>query len=150
MLKGIGMTLLAALVLSSLALAATQSKTYNLTANLKARSEVPKSVGVSPQAVGLFTGKAVKQADGSVKITWRLTFSHLTGPATAAHIHLAKAGVAGPVAAALCGPCKSGQRGTATLTKAQFTTAQSGGAYVNMHTDKNQGGEIRGQLKVSS
>jgi hypothetical protein len=42
------------------------------------------------------------------------------------------------------------QRGTAILTKAQSTTAQSGGAYVNIHTDKNQGGEIRGQLKVSS
>jgi CHRD domain-containing protein len=150
MLKWIGVTLVAAFGLSSLPLGATESKTYNLTANLKARSEVPKPVGVSPQAVGLFTGKAVKQTDGSLKITWRLTFSHLTGQATAAHIHLAKPGVAGPVAAALCGPCKSGQTGTAILTKAQFTTAQSGGAYANIHTDKNPGGEIRGQVKVSS
>jgi hypothetical protein len=149
MLKTIGAVTLAALGLSGLALAASRGETYNLTANLKARSEVPAPTGVPANAVGLFTAKSVEQSD-KTKITWRLTFSHLTGAAAAAHIHLGKVGKAGPVATALCGPCKSGQKGTVVVTKAQWNTIEKGGAYVNVHTAKNPNGEIRGQVKVSS
>jgi CHRD domain len=149
MLKTIGAVTLAALGLSGLALAATRGETYQMTANLKARSEVPAPKGVPASAVGLFTAKAVEQANDKTKIAWRLTFSHLTGPAAAAHIHLGKPGKAGPVAAALCGPCKSGQKGTAFVTQAQWTAIEKGGGYVNVHTAKNADGEIRGQVKVS-
>jgi|SRR6266540_1613814 hypothetical protein len=149
MLKTIGATLVAGLVLTAGAVASQQGETYNLVANLKARNEVPKPAGVSTSAVGLFTAKAVEQSNGGAKITWRLTFSHLTGAATAAHIHLGKVGVAGPVAVGLCGPCKSGAKGTAMATAAQWKAIESGGAYANVHTAKNPNGEIRGQIKSS-
>ena len=101
MRKAIGAAMLAALVLSVGAAASRHAASFNLVANLKARNEVPKPAGVPASAVGLFTAKAAEQSNGGVKITWRLTFSHLTGAATASHIHLAKVGVSGPVAVPL-------------------------------------------------
>ena len=150
MRKTIGMTLLGALALAAGAAASQQGETYNLVANLKAAKEVPKPVGAKPSAVGLFTAKLVEQSNGSAKLTWRLTFKNLTGAAGSAHIHLGKPGKAGPVALALCGPCKSGQKGSGVLTKAQWSAVEHGGGYVNVHTAKNAGGEIRGQVKSSS
>lgn len=67
-------------------------------------------------------------------MTWRLTFSKLSGRAVAAHIHVGAPGKAGGVMIALCGPCRSGQRGTSTLSHAQLRTIRAGRAYVNIHT----------------
>ncbi|HLG09890.1 MAG TPA: CHRD domain-containing protein [Gaiellaceae bacterium] len=149
MLKTVGVLAFGVLVLTGLALAAPQKDTFDLTANLRARSEVPKATGVPVGAVGLFTGKAVEQANDSAKLTWRLTFSKLSGRAAAAHIHVGKPGKAGGVMLPLCGPCRNGQRGAATITHAQLRTIRAGGTYVNVHTAKNAAGEIRGQVKSS-
>ena len=149
MLRSLVVAAVAGLALTGLAAGATQKGTYTLTANLKARSEVPKPTGVPAGAVGLFTGKAVEMANNKAKLTWRLTFSKLSGPAGAAHIHTGRPGVAGGVMLALCGPCTSGQRGSATITHAQLAKIEAGRTYVNVHTAKNAGGEIRGQLKSS-
>lgn len=149
MTRMLGVAAAAALAVAGLALAAPQKGTYNLTANLKARFEVPKPTGVPTGAVGLFTGKAVEQGNDQAALTWRLTFSKLSGRADAAHIHVGKPGKAGGVMLALCGPCKSGQRGSAAITHAQLRTIRAGGAYVNVHTAKNPAGEIRGQVKAS-
>lgn len=135
--------------LAGLALAAPQKDTYNLTANLKARFEVPKPTGVPTGATGLFTGKAVEQANDQARLTWRLTFSKLSGRAAAAHIHTGRPGKAGGVMLALCGPCKNGQRGSSNISHAQLRKIRSGGTYVNVHTAKNAAGEIRGQVKAS-
>ena len=132
-----------------IATAASSKDSFTLTANLKARFDVPKPKGVSALATGVFAGTAVESSNDKAKLTWRLTFSHLTGRATAAHIHVGKPGKAGGVLVPLCGPCKSGQRGSATLTHAQLQTIRSGGTYVNVHTAKNAAGEIRGQLTSS-
>jgi hypothetical protein len=149
MFKTVGVLAFGVLVLAGLALAAPQKNTYNLTANLKSRFEVPKPTGVPNGAVGLFTGKAVEMENDRATLTWRLTFSKLSGRAAAAHIHLGKPGKAGGVMLALCGPCKNGQRGAATITHAQLRTIRTGGAYVNVHSVKNAAGEIRGQVKTS-
>ena len=135
--------------LAGLALAAPQKDTYNLTANLKARFEVPKPKGVPTGATGLLTGKVVELANDRARLTWRLTFSKLSGRAAAAHIHAGKAGRAGGVMLALCGPCRNGQRGSGTISHAQLRTIRAGRAYVNVHTGKNAAGEIRGQVKAS-
>jgi hypothetical protein len=82
----------------------------------------------------------------SAVLTWRLTFSKLTGRAVAAHIHTGRRGVAGPVAVALCGPCRTGATGRATVTAATLAALESGRAYVNVHTARNPAGEIRGQI----
>ncbi len=62
---------------------------------------------------------------------------------------MGKVGAAGPVIVPLCGPCKSGQTGKATISGAVIKALESGKAYVNVHTAKNAAGEIRGQVKVS-
>src|SRR5918996_4392270 len=117
-----------------------------LTATLRAAQAVPKPTGVRASARGSFAAGLTRKGTRRT-LSWRLTFRGLTGRATAAHIHLAKAGVAGPVAVPLCGPCRSGVRGTAKL-KARTVTALLGGrAYVNVHTAKNPAGEIRGQIR---
>jgi CHRD domain len=149
MLRSLVAAVIVALAVAGLAAGAMRGETYNVTANLKARSEVPKPTGVPTGAVGLFTGKAVELQNDRAKITWKLTFSHLSGQATAAHIHLGKVGKPGPVALALCGPCRSGQKGSGTISHAQFVKMEAGGTYVNIHTAKNAAGEIRGQVKVS-
>jgi hypothetical protein len=55
-------------------------------------------------------------------------------------------GKPGGVVVALCGPCKSGMRGSAKLTKALIAAAGKHKLYVNVHTAKNPNGEIRGQI----
>jgi hypothetical protein len=125
---------------ASLALASSV-RTDRFIALLDRRSEVPSPKGVSVLASGRFTA----QLNGT-KLSWKLTFKRLTGNATAAHIHLANKGKAGPVAVSLCGPCNSGMKGTATVTAAVVSAMKKGGAYVNVHTVKNPAGEIRGQI----
>jgi hypothetical protein len=111
---------------------------------LDAKQEVPKPSGAKVGAAGLFSG-TIKGG----KITWRMTFTKLTGAATGgAHIHLGAGGKAGDVAVALCGPCRSGQTGSAAIPAAAVAAIKGGRAYVNVHTGKNAAGEIRGQLVV--
>jgi Cu/Zn superoxide dismutase len=111
---------------------------------LNSRQEVPKPKGAA-KATGRFTATAVKSGSSAV-LTWRLTFSKLTGRAVAAHIHLGRRGVAGGVALSLCGPCRSGASGRATVTGATLAAVEAGRAYVNVHTPRNPAGEIRGQI----
>jgi CHRD domain-containing protein len=128
---------------------AAREDTYAISAKLTAASEVPKQSVRVLTARGLFTG-VVKEKGKGGSLTWTLTFSKLSGQATAAHIHLGKKGVAGPVSVPLCGPCTSPNKGSATLTEAQIHAFETGGAYVNVHTAKNPNGEIRGQISVKS
>jgi CHRD domain-containing protein len=111
---------------------------------LNSRQEVPKPKGAA-RATGRFTLTAVKTGSSAV-LTWRLTFTKLTGRAVAAHIHLGRRGVAGPVAVALCAPCRSGVARTATVTGSVLAALEAGRTYVNVHTARNGGGEIRGQI----
>jgi hypothetical protein len=112
---------------------------------LTARQEVPRPRGNANRARGLFTA-TVTRSGASGSIAWRLTFSRLTGRATAAHIHIGARGRAGGVAVALCGPCRTGARGSAALRPAVLAALEAGRAYVNVHTARNPAGEIRGQL----
>lgn len=149
MLKSIGAALAIALALAGLATASLQKDTFTLTGRLTRGAEVPKPTGVPANARGLFTGKAVELANDKASLTWKLTFSHLSGKAVAAHIHLARPGKAGVVMVALCGPCRSGQTGRATITHAQLKKIEVGGTYVNVHTPKNPAGEIRAQIRAT-
>jgi CHRD domain-containing protein len=121
-------------------IASSGSDTKKLSAKLSRGAETPRPKGAL-SATGTFTGTL----SGS-SLTWKLTFSHLTGKALAAHIHLGRPGVAGPVAVPLCGPCVSGVHKTSKLTSKVKAALLSGGAYVNVHTAKNAAGEIRGQV----
>jgi hypothetical protein len=130
---------LAALAFTALAFGAAK-KEYMLGSKLDPMLDHSKG---APNAKGTFTATL----DGR-KLTWRLTFTKLSGPAVAAHIHNGGAKVAsGAVIVPLCGPCKSGQRGTKTVSEMVAHELQGNGkTYVNVHTAKNPNGEIRGQI----
>jgi hypothetical protein len=131
----------AALALTALSSAGTRA-VMGVSATLTAAQEVPKQVVKNTKGTGQFTASLRGK-----KLTWKLTFSHLTGPATAAHIHMAAMGKAGNVVVVLCAStCKSGKIGTATLTTGLLQALSKHLLYVNVHTAKNPNGEIRGQL----
>ena len=116
-------------------------------ATLTAAKERPKPKGNVKRARGTFTATVKKEGDQGV-VTWRLTFSRLTGRGIAAHIHRGAPGRAGPVIVPLCAPCRTGARGRVTVSAAVLNALETGRAYVNVHTRKNQAGEIRGQLRA--
>ena len=112
---------------------------------LRAAQERPKPKGKLGKAKGTFSATVTRTGTNGV-ITWRLTFSKLSGRAIAAHIHSGARGKAGPVIVPLCAPCRSGARGRATVSASVLNALESGASYVNVHTNKNAAGEIRGQL----
>ena len=130
----------AGLFAAGLGLGASGSAAVKLSAKLDARHEKPAAKGAA-RAYGLFTATLSGRS-----LTWRLTFSRLTGKALAAHIHLGRTGVAGPVAVPLCGPCVSGAHRTVSVTAKVRAALLAGTAYVNVHTARNPGGEVRGQV----
>lgn len=83
-------------------------------------------------------------------VTWTINFSDLSGPATMAHFHgPAMAGKNGPVIIWLTkkgSPAESPIKGNATLTPDQAKEFSAGQWYINVHTNKNPAGEIRGQV----
>jgi hypothetical protein len=129
----------ATLALAAMSFAAPRAASWS--AKLTVAQEVPKQVVKAPAAHGAFTGSLKGN-----KLTWKLTFAKLSGPATAAHIHMAGMGKPGAVVVPLCGPCKSGQKGTATIKASLIKAFGKHLLYVNVHTAKNAAGEIRGQL----
>ena len=128
------------------------AETYTVSATLKNNTEVPKPKSAR-LAKGAFSAKYVENKTGvtfaDVAGVDELTYSRLTGNALAAHIHMGKPGVAGPVVVPLCGPCKNGQTGKVHISKAVISALEGGKAYINVHTKKNAAGEIRGQAKVA-
>ena len=132
------------LTLVALAPGAAREK-YSISGTLAPKGEVPAPKAPAG-AKGSFTGTFDTTSAGTATLKYKLTFSGLSGPATAAHIHMGKKGVSGPVIVPLCGPCKSTVTGSAKLSKTVVTAIESGGTYVNVHTAKNPGGEIRAQI----
>ncbi|MCU0306825.1 MAG: CHRD domain-containing protein [Thermoleophilia bacterium] len=139
---------LAVLALGGAAAAAhqSQSEAMRVSATLSARAEVPPPTGVPAGARGAFTGTLTPAARPMLK--WKLTYAGLTGPAVQAHVHMGRPGQAGNVLIPLCGPCRSGVMGSTRITPAVATAIRTGKAYVNVHTQRNAPGEIRGQISV--
>ena len=106
---------------------------------LAAASEVPPN---SSSGTGTLTAT---YDTASKKLSWKGSYSGLTGPATAAHFHTGEPGKNGGVALPIT-PNASPFEGSATLTDAQAADLLAGKWYVNVHTEANKGGEIRGQV----
>ena len=111
-------------------------------ANLTGAQEVPPVATTG-------TGTAdVRYNTGTNMLSWSVTHAGLSGPLTGGHIH----GPAGPGQNAgvvipftnLTAPTITGE---ARITPEQLTQLTSGQWYVNLHTARNPGGEIRGQLR---
>jgi len=118
-----------------------QAAEVNFKADLSGASEIPPVTTPGK-------GTAAAALDTTTKtLTWTVTYSGLSGPATAGHIHGpaapgANAGVLVPFSGGLASPIK----GSAPLTDAQISDLEAGRTYINLHTADNKGGEIRGQL----
>jgi hypothetical protein len=148
-----------ALALAFLLPASASAQTVTMVATLTGGEENP---AILTGAVGTAEA-AVDTENREIAVTLRL-FNLPTGT-TAGHIHAGPRGVNGPVVIDF--PIPAGRTGDLTLTfrvgAGQFRarpevgintiddiiqTIVGGGAYVNVHTTTNAGGEIRGQLRV--
>ncbi|NIJ34261.1 CHRD domain-containing protein [Sphingomonas oligoaromativorans] len=133
-------TLAAAGALCLTAAAPALAETVHYTAQLDGKSEVPANATAGKGSVKAELNTATRA------FTYTITYSGLTGPASAAHFHgPAAAGVNAPPVIAiknLASPIK----GKEVLTPEQVADLQAGKWYFNVHTKANPGGEIRGQL----
>jgi hypothetical protein len=112
----------------------------NFKASLSGKSEVPPNATTASGSVTATYDTASK------KLTWKGSYSGLSGPATAAHLHGPapegkNAGVMIPI-----NPHGPAFEGSATLNDAQAKALMDGDMYVNIHTEANKAGELRGQL----
>ena len=125
--------------LSLVACAGMMSGGSTVRLNLSGAQEVPP-VSVPGSGSGSFTIGADGSVSGSV------TTTGVAG--TMAHIHQGARGANGPVIVPLT---KSGDTYTAPagakLNDAQMQAFKAGNLYVNVHTDRNKGGEVRAQLQ---
>ena len=137
-------TMLAMLALGTTVAFTGPAFAEKMKATLDGKSEVPANTSAG-------TGTADIDYDAaSKKLSWKLTYSGLSGPATAAHFHgPAEPGKnAGVVVPVFQGPtAKSPFEGSKALTDAQAADLMAGRWYFNIHTDANKAGEIRGQVK---
>jgi mono/diheme cytochrome c family protein len=116
-------------------------------AMLGGQNEVP-----AVDAPGTGTAFVRYDADTS-RIAWTVEYAELTGPATGAHIH-------GPAtteetAGVLINLGQDGIpegrfEGEADITPEQAAQLNDGLLYVNIHTEANPGGEVRGQLQAAA
>lgn len=146
--------LVLALSLSITAVAAANGP-HNFRAHLNGGGEVPP-VDTSAQGQAIFQ----LSSDGS-SLDFKLIVANIED-VFASHIHCAPAGVNGPVGVTLFGgatvsPDGILSQGTITAPNAGnacgwesladvVDAIDAGGAYVNVHTTANPGGEVRGQL----
>ena len=135
----------ALLLVGAMALASCTSSDSNVAgmqATLNGASEVPPTTSTGK-------GEAMVNLDKATKtLSWTVSYSGLTGDATAAHFHGpaapgANAGVVVPIGT---GSVPNPAVGSKVLTDAQIADLLAGKWYVNIHTKANPGGEIRGQV----
>jgi hypothetical protein len=111
------------------------AETVQLKADLKGSSAAAKG------------DAAVTYDTASKQVTWRITYSGMSGPPSAAHFHgPAEPGANAGVAVPIPNPATTPVQGSATLTDAQATDLLGGRYYINIHTAANPAGEIRGQV----
>lgn len=116
------------------------AETMTMKLNLNSANEVPPN-----DSAGKGTAN-VTYDTASKLLSWKVTYSGLTGPATMAHFHApAEPGKNAGVVVPLKDPA-SGTEGSATLTDAQAADLLAGKMYLNFHTAAHPGGEIRAQV----
>lgn len=112
-------------------------------ASMAASQEVPPNASTA-------TGAAeVQFNENTNKLTWKITYTGLSGPATAGHIHgPAAVGQNAGVVIPFTGDMNAQPvMGETTITPAQYADLAAGLYYVNIHSARSPGGEIRGQLR---
>ncbi|RZL03125.1 MAG: CHRD domain-containing protein [Rubrivivax sp.] len=132
------------LAAASLALVPSFSKAATLTSTLSGEAETPPVTTMGTGTVDVTFTPASKV------LKWKIVYSGLSGPVTAAHFHgPALPGQSAGVTLPFKGKLESPIEGEATLTEAQAAEVLAGKWYVNLHTAANPKGEVRGQVVVS-
>jgi hypothetical protein len=141
-------SLLRAALAASLAFGLVACQTAPPANALRLGAQLTGGAEVPPKSVpGTGMAEVTYNRDTGV-LSWRVTYSGLTGPLTGAHFHgpagpTANAGVVVPIASTA-----SPITGEARITPTQAGDLMAGLWYLNLHTAANPGGEIRGQVML--
>jgi hypothetical protein len=139
--------------------AQAQAQTFTFTADLSGGNEVPGVVTGSGGTATVTLNAATNE------LTWVIDVYNLPSGVTASHIHVGSQGVAGPVVINFPVAATSSNdfriSGSANLSALVARPAQginsaddfkqmllNEDAYVNVHSQANPGGEIRGPLRL--
>ena len=117
-----------------------------VTARLSGSNEVP---AVATDAVGVAT---VHFNEDFTKATVNATVSNLSSAFTGAHIHVGKPGENGDVLIGMTDDFKKGRLTSEIIVVDSSLLAQliNGELYLNIHTENNLAGELRGNLKLEA
>ena len=138
--------------------AQAQAQTLTFTATLSGSNEAPPVPATGAGGIATITLNLTAQT-----LDWVVDVFNLPSGVTAGHIHAGGAGVAGPVVVNFTVPTNASNdfRITGTARPADVVARQpqgvntwedlvqammTGHTYVNVHSQVNPGGEIRGQL----
>lgn len=121
-----------------------QAQTVQMTVPMSGAHEVPPVATPAMGTATLTVDRATGTMSGSV------IFSGLTSPATTGHIHHGAVGIDGPAIAILAGG-RGSTAGTMivpsfVLSPAQMIALGNNEFYINVHSQANPDGEIRGQI----
>src|SRR6202140_5733436 len=129
-------TMIATLALSAAIAFSGTAFAEKMKATLDGKAEVPPNASAGTGTADIDYDPATK------KLSWKVTYSGLSGPATAAHFHgPADPGKNAGVAVAIPNATETPPEGSAILTDAQAADLVAGKYYVNVHTAANPGGE---------
>jgi hypothetical protein len=158
-------------VVASASALAAGNRGFTVSARLTGYEETPSAVSTT----GNGSFRASLSADGST-LTYQLSYADLEGAVQQAHTHFGQLSTTGPIVVFFCTNLGNGPAGTqecpaapatitGTLTAADVTNLanergisaeewgefvaaiRAGATYVNVHSTRWTGGEIRGQLR---
>ena len=131
-----------AALITSAALAQPDQGGAKLTTNLTGAAEVPGPGDPDGRGQAIITLNP-----GKSRICWKLEV-HDIEPATAAHIHIGLAGMAGGIVLGLSAPTDGDSDGCETVERSLVDAIRKSPAsyYVNVHNANYPAGALRGQL----
>ena len=137
-------TFTAIAIAALLAAAPLRAEVVHFTASLDGASETPPN----PSA-GKGTADVTLDTESRV-ISWTVSYTGLSGPATMGHFHgPAAVGIAAGVQIPMSGDLTSPIKGSTDINDGQIGDLRAGLWYINIHTARYPKGEIRGQLTQS-
>ena len=126
---------------------AGQASTTKLTARLTSKQAAKLQTVKVTRASGRFTGTLRRSSNGRGRLSWKLTYRHMSSRVTKAELVVPAKGKLGAVAVQLCRSCKARAHGVvAPIFKFSTKALLTRPAWVVVFTKKNRKGEIRGRV----